>query len=95
MENALSEAYGDTEVVLYYILSLAQIHAKDSRLPEEIGGHRKEEPSDQERYRTQRRPLGLELFLHFVSCVWLFCLHVCLCTMYVLGALRDHKRALV
>lgn len=31
-------------------------------------------------------------FFHFVLCVWMFCVHACLFTMCVLGALGGQKR---
>lgn len=34
------------------------------------------------------------LIIVFYLYVWLFCLHVYLCTVYVTGALRGHKRVL-
>ena len=35
----------------------------------------------------------LIIFFYFILCVWIFCLHVCLCIMCVPGACRGQKRA--
>jgi hypothetical protein len=35
----------------------------------------------------------LVLYLNFILCVWLFCLHVCLCTTCMPCACRGQKRA--